>query len=131
MKNFILLVILILFFSSCYYDNLDELHPEAGLISDCDPDTTAVTYSKDIAPLMLLNCGSDISGCHKEASANNKDVLLATYDGVSGVAITGQLLASVTHSDPGNVSFMPLNGGMLSDCKINKIKAWINQGLVQ
>ena len=130
MKNFISVFILSLFFSSCYYDNLDEMHPEGGLISDCDPDTTSVTYTKDIAPIMLLNCGSDNNSCHKVASTNNKDISLANYNVVSTIIPT-QLLSSITHDDPGNVSFMPKDGGILSDCKINKIKAWINQGYVQ
>ena len=103
MKNFISVLILILFISSCYYDNVDELHPDVGLIPDCDNDTASVTYTNDIAPIMLRNCGSDNS-CHQVASTSNNSVSLASYAGVSGVANTEQLLKSITHSDPGNVS---------------------------
>ncbi len=92
---------------------------------DCDPDTTNVTYTKDIAPLMITDCGTN-SSCHR---LNNSDseISLVSYDDLTAVAVTGQLLSSVIHD--GNAEPMPYGGQKLSDCKINKIKAWINQGL--
>lgn len=130
MKNLFSVLMLTLFFSSCYYDNVSELHPEVGLTPDCDPDTSTVTYTKDIHPLLLINCGSDNSGCHKSATVENSGISLATYTDVSGI-IPSQLLSSITHDDPGNVKPMPKDGGKLSDCKINKVRAWINQGYVE
>ena len=128
MKNLLSIILIIFFFSSCYYDNVDEFHPEAGLIPDCNPDTTAVTYTKDIQPLLAANCGTENS-CHN-ANASPSLISLATFDDEVAYESTGQLLCSVTH-DPCTTHPMPKDGGKLSDCKINKIKAWINQGLIQ
>lgn len=128
MKNIIAVLFFTLFLSACYYDNIGELHPEAGLTPDCDPDTTSVTYTKDIKPLLLNNCGSDNNGCHNAGNTTSL-VSLSTYDDVSAVVSTGQLIGSITH-DP-NYKPMPNAGDKLSDCKINKVKAWINQGLIQ
>ncbi len=128
MKIRISIVILSLFLSACYYDNLDELHADKGLVSDCNDDTTAVTYTRDIKPIMLNNCGSDNSGCHQAGNLISQ-ISLSTYNDVSAVALTGQLLGAVTH-DP-NYKPMPNVDDKLSDCKINKISAWINQGLVE
>lgn len=119
-----------MFLSSCYYDNLSELHPEIGLTEDCD--STTVTYIKDIKPLFVQYCGSDNNSCHSQINtAQNPS--LETLDDVSFLVLNGgtQLLSSITHDDPANVSPMPKDGGKLSDCKINKVKAWINQGLIE
>ena len=128
MKYIVTVILLLLVFTSCYYDNVDEMNPEAGLVPDCDPDTSAVTYNNYIKNLMFSDCGSDNSGCHQSGNTIS-NVSLATYDDVTAVASTGQLLGSITH-DP-NYKPMPQNADKLSDCKINKVTAWINQGLVQ
>ena len=129
MKNFLSVLVLVLFFSSCYYDNIDEMHPEVGLIPDCIDDTTSVTYSKDIQPLLLTNCGSQNNNCHQTSNNGNKDISLATYTDVSGIT-SSQLLSCITWDDP-DYTRMPYGGSKLSDCKINKIAAWIHQGYLQ
>ena len=93
--------------------------------TDCDPDTTHVTYAKDIAPLLTTDCGTN-SSCHRQNNSDS-EISLVNYNDVTAVALTGQLLSSVTHD--GNAEPMPSGGQKLSDCKINKIRAWINQGL--
>lgn len=92
---------------------------------NCNPDTSNVTYVKDIAPLMTTDCGTNTS-CHRQNNSDS-EISLVSYDDVTAVVVTGQLLSSVIHD--GNAEPMPYGGQKLSDCKINKIKAWINQGL--
>lgn len=130
MKN-IFSVLLLLFFSSCYYDNVSELHPESGLTESCD--STAVTYTKDVQPILASYCGTGNDNCH---SQNNtaQNPSLASYTDVSNLVNVDageQLVKSITHEDPTNFPPMPQDGGKLSDCKINLIRAWINQGLIQ
>ena len=49
--------------TGCYYDNLEELHPEV-LINSGNCDTSGVmSYSTHIAPILKSNCGSNNS-CH-------------------------------------------------------------------
>lgn len=116
------LLCFILSFSSCRYDVLEEIKPEE---ENCD--SSNVTYAKDIAPLFTSNCGTD-NACHK-ASGSDSEISLANYDDVFAVASIGQLLSSVTHD--GNAEPMPQDAEKLSACKINLIKAWINQGYKQ
>ncbi len=131
MRNFIGIVCLILFLSSCYYDNLGELHPEAGLTEDCD--STNVTFTKDIKPILDQYCGAGNGNCHS-SSNTGANPALDTYSNVSDLVNLDQgvqLLSSITHDDPANVSPMPKDGGKLSECKINKFRAWINNNLPQ
>lgn len=110
---------LFLALSSCTYDSLEELKK----VEVCD--TSNVTFHKDIVPLIQLKCGVN-SSCHS-ASGSDSDVSLANYDDVTAVVNTGQFLGSLIH-DP-NYEPMPKDEGLLDDCRINTIKAWINQGL--
>lgn len=128
MKYSAFLITLITLMSSCYYDNFSEMHPDTGLIQTCNPDTTAVTFTKDIQPILAEACGTNNS-CHR-ALNNDSDISLANFDDVTAVAVTGQLRSSITWD--GNAAQMP-NGSAskLDDCRLNKILAWINQGLVQ
>lgn len=86
-------------------------------------DTINMTYTSHIAPIINSNC----TGCH---SGNNPsgNVLLTNYNQVASVASNGLLLAVVSHS-PGVAAMPP--GNRLSDCNVNKIKAWANQGRPQ
>jgi hypothetical protein len=121
MKFIPVILIIAGFFFSCKHDaEMAKKEPP-----DCDPDTTFVTYTKDMAPLMTTHCGINTS-CHRQTNSDS-EISLVSYDDVKAVAITGQLLSSVTHD--GNAEPMPFGGQKLSDCNINKIKAWINQGL--
>lgn len=121
MKYLFLFLVSALFFVSCKHDSeMARNEPP-----DCDPDTSNVTYSKDIVPLMTTECGTN-SSCHRQNNSDS-EISLVSYDDVTAIAVTGQLLSSVIHD--GNAEPMPYQGEKLSDCKINKIKAWINQGL--
>ena len=117
MSGFVLLIILIA--GSCYYDSEEALYPVLG--SGCD--TTAVTFSGEIAPMLANNCLS----CHSNATAAGagNGIRLENYSDVKSraTAISG----SIKHT--GTYSPMPKNGGKLNTCLINQFDIWIRSGM--
>jgi len=118
----ILIILALAILSGCYYDNEEELYPNFG--SNCD--TTNVTYSGTIFPIISGDCIS----CHS-GSVPQGNVLLEDYTTISAAAAIpagqyGSLYGAISH-DPGN-SPMPKNGTQLSDCKIKQVKIWIDAG---
>lgn len=92
----------------------------------CDPnpntcDTSNVTYSGYVAPLLAAYC----VGCHS-GSLPSGGIALNNHSGVKGVAMNGRLMGAITWS-PG-FQKMPQGGNKLTDCNIAKIQAWINDG---
>jgi hypothetical protein len=119
MKKLIILSLVAL--SACYYDNEEELYPGG---TDCD--TTNVTYTASVLPVIESNC----KGCHSGSSPSG-GILLTDYATISAAGNIaegqyGSLYGVISHY-PGN-SPMPKNGTQLPDCTIKKIKAWIDQG---
>src|SRR4051812_30411844 len=118
--------ITIITFAGCASDSIEDIHPGIyGQTGVCD--TAGMTYDKDMTPLFLTSCGSNDNGCHK--TPNPQDVNLDNYSDAKDVALSGDMMGSVLHL-PGYHP-MPDNGGKLSDCSINKIQAWINNGCPQ
>jgi hypothetical protein len=91
------------------------------LLCDGGCDTSNVTYSGTMAPLMQTYC----NGCHSGASPDG-GIDLTNYTGVSGAAIDGSLYGSVIHNS--NWSAMPKNSAQLPQCKIDQIRIWVNSG---
>lgn len=114
------LVLCILLIQSCYYDKADLVYPSSA--AACD--TTTVTYSATIAPLMNASCNS----CHGGTAAAGAGIVLDTYAGVKTYAANGKLLNSIIQN--GAASAMPKGSGKLPDCSINKVRAWINKGML-
>jgi PBP1b-binding outer membrane lipoprotein LpoB len=118
-KQLIYLSILsaILFSSSCYYDNKEELYPNTfGGTSTCD--TTNQKYSTGINTLINNNCAT--AGCHV-TGATSPD--LSSYQKVKD-NITRVKVRAIDQKT------MPA-AGPLSVCDINKLTAWINAGMPQ
>ena len=105
------------FLWACTYNNEEELYGK--LASDCD--TTAVSYSNDILPLLQSNC----NGCHSQSVVSG-GVNLEGHNRIKIFADNGRLLGAVSHAV--GFSPMPRGGSKLPDCEINKIKSWINAG---
>ncbi|MBP7184250.1 MAG: hypothetical protein KBA06_01990 [Saprospiraceae bacterium] len=85
-------------------------------------DTTSVSYSADILPIVNTYC----VGCHSGSSPSG-EISYETYAEVkSSVFNNGQFLGSIRH-DVG-YSEMPKDASQLSNCKIAKIQKWINDG---
>lgn len=92
------------------------------LESGCD--TTNVTYTTSIKPMIQNNC----LGCHNGTGAGG-GISLATYAEIKTIADNGKLLGVIDYL-PG-YSRMPKNGNKLTDCQINMVKIWLNQGSPQ
>ena len=110
----------ILLLQSCYYDKADLVYPSSG--ANCD--TTTVTYSGTIAPLMNASCNS----CHGGTASAGAGIVLDKYEGVKTYATNGKLLNSILQN--GAASAMPKGSSKLPDCSINKVRAWINKGML-
>lgn len=113
---FLILVLpLIMGIAGCYYDNEEELY--AGIACD----TSNVTYSGTIAPIVEANCNV----CHGGTSPSG-GVVTETYAGLSAVAKSGRLWDAVAWID--NVNNMPQGKEQLPQCDLDKIDIWIRAG---
>ncbi len=112
---FLSTIMLSVFFSSCYYDKSEVLYPG----STCD--TSVVTYSSSVAPILSSTCIT----CHGGATPSAA-IRLDNYTSVKQQVDNGRLWGSVSHS--GAYSPMPKGGNKLSDCNLSKINIWIKAG---
>ena len=112
---FAILIYVLVSSQSCYYDKEEELYP--GVVCD----TSAVTFTNDVLPIMNASC----NGCHSTSSALG-GIVLDNYGSVSTQALNGKLYNSVEQIN--GASPMPKGGTKLDVCKINKIRIWIAAG---
>jgi len=84
-------------------------------------DTTNVSYASFIVPVLKTYC----TGCHSGATPEG-GLSFTAYNTVKAVALNGKLVGSITWANGYNA--MPKGSNKLSDCKISKIKAWVNNG---
>jgi hypothetical protein len=115
-NSLILVTVLSLLFSGCYYDVEEELYPVNGV---CD--TSNVTYTSSIAPMLNQHCNS----CHSGAAPSG-NIDLSNYTNVKLYADDGSLYGSMSHNP--NWSQMPQGGNKLDDCSLLKVKTWIDHG---
>jgi hypothetical protein len=86
-------------------------------------DTSAVTFSKKVLPILEVYC----YGCHSnQNSAFSNGISLEGYDNTKGWADLGYLIGNVRH-DAGFIA-MPYGKPALPACEINTMVAWVNQG---
>jgi len=105
----------VIIYSSCANDKSELLYP-------CDPyDTLNMKYRANVVPIMEGNCYS----CHA-GSMPTSGIRLDSYTELKKRVTNGKLIGSITHT--GAVSPMPQGQPKMSDCNINKIKAWVNAG---
>lgn len=83
-------------------------------------DTTNVTYTASILPLMTTKC----KGCHSGANPSG-GLDFTSHQVLQAVALNGRLMGSITHAN-GYVA-MPQGGNKLSDCEIDMVRIWINE----
>lgn len=107
---------LLIMASSCYYDNEEYLYPDP---TPCD--TTNVTYSGSVAPVMAANC----NGCHSTASPS-AGIITDNYNSLKSIAESGVLQGAINHQS--GYSPMPKGGNKLNSCDLTKIDVWINAG---
>ncbi len=85
--------------------------------------TDNMSYLNDIQPILAASC----IGCHSGTSPQG-GILLNSHASVVAMAQNGKLLGSVKQ-DPGFIAMPPAGNG-LSDCSINRLQAWIDQGML-
>lgn len=115
-----LTLVLVIAFSSCYYDNKETLYPV--LSSACD--TTAVTFSVTIAPILSNSCAS----CHSNATAASfgSNIKLEAYADVKANIVS--LVGSIKQT--GGYLPMPKNGGKINACSILSVDIWVRNGML-
>jgi len=95
---------------------------QGALNNQCEScDTTNVSFKVDIEPLIANTC----QGCHS-GTFPNAGVRLSSYEEIKTQAQSGSLLAVIRH-EPGYVP-MPYNQPQLSDCRIEQVRLWIEEG---
>lgn len=104
-----------LYLSSCSKESADRL---AGANS-CD--TTNVSYSKQILPILQDNCYT----CH-QGNNSFSGIDLSNFATLQTHVKNGDLKSAVTHT--GSVTPMPYQLPMLPSCEVNTIVAWVDQG---
>ena len=116
--NILICAIVSITLFSCYYDNEEALYP--SLSSSCD--TTNVTFSAKIVPILANNCLS----CHSNATAAVAGNNIKLQDYIDVKARTTAIAGSIKHT--GTFSPMPKNGGKLNACTIKMVDIWIRNG---
>ena len=122
MKPKLLLVTLmisgaVLYLAGCSKESEDKL---AGATT-CD--TTAVSYSLQVVPILQNNCYT----CHGTGNtAGSGGIDLSSYTKLKVYADNGYLVGNVTHAS----GYIPMPYGlpMLPACEVNTISAWVHQG---
>ncbi len=90
--------------------------------SNCNAcDTSNYSYSNRINPIFQNWC----VGCHN-ANYSSQGINLSDYAGASNPIVINRIVGSIEHS-PGYFA-MPQSGSQLSQCDINAIVKWINNG---
>ena len=110
-----ILLALIIWFISCENQNLEELFGK----SDCD--TTNVSYSEYVGPLIENHCFT----CHSDANLI-APFSLEGYDNVNIRVNTGQLFGALNHQQ--GYQNMPRGRPKLPACDLSKINSWIRDG---
>ncbi len=87
---------------------------------DGDCDTTNVTYSKTVWPIIQNAC----YGCHS-GSTPSDNISLTNYNEIKLYVQSGKLLGAINRT-PGYFAMPPT--ATLSECDLNEIKIWIRKG---
>lgn len=116
----LLVIIVTALLASCYYDNEEALYPSYNTLCD----TTNVTFSGTVAPLLAVNCLS----CHSNSSAAGfgGNIRLEAYTDVQARA--SAVAGSIKHAS--GFSPMPKNGGKLKECSIRQFDIWVRKGML-
>jgi hypothetical protein len=88
-------------------------------LTNCD--TTAISFSATVMPILKTNC----TGCHSGTSPS-AGIDLISYATVKVQAANGSLVGSITHT-LGYIP-MPSRTVSLATCEISQIKAWVKEG---
>ncbi len=116
---------LLLALSSCYNDKYDKLYP-APATAICD--TTTISYSSDVKPIINASCAIS-GGCHNAAGNSTTGNLDFTVLTVLQSQATHDLMINDINGTPSKGhAAMPLSLPKISQCDINKLTRWVNEG---
>ncbi|MBX3239771.1 MAG: hypothetical protein KIT80_20980 [Chitinophagaceae bacterium] len=101
-------------FFSCSKASEDEFET-----APCNTDN--IKYVADILPIVTTNCYA----CHSDGTETN-GISLEGYQKLKIQVDNGKFLGVVSHA--AGYTPMPYSAPKLSNCDINKIKAWIEAG---
>lgn len=93
-----------------------------------DPETcvtTGLTYDNYAEEFLASNCAT--SGCHDADAQGGQIGSFVTYEGTKAWFDMGRVKGAINHQD--GFSNMPKGGEKLDDCSIDKLSAWIDDGL--
>ncbi len=94
-----------------------------NLSCDSACDTTNVTFSTSVMPLITLKC----KGCHSGTTPSG-NVSLTNYTQVKATVTSGTLMGSILHQTGYSAMPQPVANGPLPDCDIRKLQIWIAAG---
>jgi hypothetical protein len=120
MKKVLLIILITGLIAGCYYDSEEQLYP--SISKGCD--TTGITFSKSVMPVLQTNCLT----CHsaRDNGSSGGNVNLEDFTQLKQYVDQGSLYGDITHNSRNNP--MPKNGAKLDTCSITKIKIWIDKG---
>jgi len=106
---------------SCENNKEELLYPEEFRCENIQ----SISYANVIAPILSEFCMT----CHKSTAASGLGggYKLDSYTDVKDFAESGSLTGVIQHQEP--YTPMPLNGKKLSDCNIQIILKWIEEGI--
>lgn len=114
------MILMMSFFTGCYYDVEEELYPQGS--GDCD--TLNITYSQHVSLIMSSSCND----CHN-SSAPSAGIITDNYDDLKVIADNGDLWGAVNHEP--DYSPMPKDRPKLNDCDLKQIRIWLDEGALQ
>lgn len=116
LKLSIMALIFTLSFSSCYYDNEEDLYP--GSIS-CD--TINISYAGTVAPILQNNCNA----CHNTVD-QQAGIITDNYTDLQTIINNGKFRGAINHLN--GYSPMPKDGDKLNECDLKQINIWLDSG---
>lgn len=113
-RRSVFIVFVLVALSSCYYDNKEELYQ--NIPQDCE--TSGLTYTNEIAPLIAQNC----LVCH--STNGGFFPILETLQQLRSNEVEVTFRVTKPLGDP---LVMP-QGGPMSKCSVDQILAWYADG---
>lgn len=99
-------------FAGCYYDVEQELYG-----ASCD--TTAVTYSGTVAPMLQAN---GCLGCHAAPATAGNNIVLDNQASIANLVQQNRFISGADRMPPSP------SPPALTDCNMDKLRAWANAG---
>ena len=124
MKKIMIVAGALLVLNSCYNDKYDKLYPAPAVVT-CD--TTNVTFTHDIMPILTANCNVT-GGCHDAAGAAVSGYDFTGYAGIHFQATQNILINDINQTPSAGHNAMPKNLPKMAQCDIDKITRWVNLG---